>query len=232
MPTKRAASAASDPDEPANLRSVPDADDSNGDESAGLKGGWGASQQIIDSTSSWAQSFRPEEKSQVIAFLEPSPYVAFRRHWIESIDEEKGKTNRPYVCYQTVGKECPLCKAGDKPQAVSCFNVALVDENGDVALKSWDVGARLYSVLKAYSNDPKIGPLPKGFFLVSRTGTKSTTQYNVTPVKASALAEDYDVQVPSRETLDRLTRYTADIVKLTPLSKMKDLADELGDAYG
>lgn len=196
-----------------------------------MKQGWGASQNEIDSSSQWAQSFRPEEKSQVLAFLEESPYVGYRRHWIESVGEDGSKSNRPYTCYQTIGEECPLCKAGDKPQAVSCFNVALIDQNGDVTLKSWDVGARLFNVLKAYSNDPKIGPLPKGFFLVSKTGNKSTTQYNVTPIKATALAEDYDTPVPSKEDLAALPKYTADIVPITPRKKMRELGDEISDEY-
>lgn len=240
MPTKRAATPPTRPyngdeDDDETPTSIPretdDADDDGDEAKPKLKGGWGASQNEIDSTSQWAQAFRPDEKSQVLAFLEDKPYVGYRRHWIETVNEQGAKTNRPYTCYQAIKQECPLCKAGDKPQAVSCFNIALIDENGDPTLKSWDVGARLFNVLKAYSGDTKIGPLPKGFFLVSKTGNKSTTQYNVTPIKASALAEDYGVQVPAKADLDALVKYTSDIVEITPRKKMMDLADELSGEY-
>lgn len=196
-----------------------------------LSGGWGAAQATIDSTSSFAQSFRPEEKSQIIKFLDDIPYVAYRRHWIERSSPQGGKVNRPYTCLQSVKKECPLCKAGDKAQAVSAFNILVLDTEGTMTLKSWDVGGRLFNVLKSYSNDPKIAPLSRGFFLVSKTGNKSTTQYNVSPIRASALEEDYDVPVPSPEVVAAHERYTPEIIEIPPVKTLRDLADELTDEY-
>src|SRR4249920_3583958 len=78
-----------------------------------IRGGWGASQEVIDSTSSYAQTFKPSKDTQIIRFLEGKPYAAFRRHWIDRV----GIGKRAYTCYKSVGKECPLCMIGDKPGA-------------------------------------------------------------------------------------------------------------------
>lgn len=201
-----------------------------------LKAGWGASRRVIESTTQWAQTFRPDEKSQVIRFMQDIPYVAIRRHWVETTSfDDKGKptkSNRPYTCLETIDEKCPLCEIGDRPQAVSCFNIVLLDANGDIARKSWDVGSRLFNVLDGYANDPKIGPLTRGFFLVSKTGQKSSTQYNVSPIKASALEEDYDIAVPSDADLRDVQLYDTSIIEIPPAKKLRELADSLMDDYG
>ena len=196
-----------------------------------IKGGWGESQKQMDSTSQWAQAFQPDEKLVACKFLEDKPYAAYRRHWIERMNSEGQKSKRPFTCLLSFNKPCPLCEIGDKPQAVSCFNVGICDENGSVNLKSWDVGARLFNVLKAYAADPKVAPLTKGFFLVNKTGKKGGAQYNVVPVKATALEEDYDIPVPAQETLDALTLYTVEVVEVPTTKQLREIADELVDDY-
>lgn len=206
----------------------------NGDDAPKMKsplrpGSWGGAQQVMDSTSSYAQAFRPGERIDAIKFLQDSPYTAFRRHWHESIGQDGQRMVRAYTCALSYDSDCPLCEAGNKPQAVSAFNVALLDENGGVSLKSWDVGARIFNVLKSYANDPKIGPLTRGYFVVSKSGKKQNTQYNIIPVKESSLTEDYGFTPPSEEDLRRLVLYTVDIVEITPKSKLRELAAEMAD---
>jgi hypothetical protein len=184
----------------------------------------------MDSTSSWAQGFRPEERSQIIAFAEEGPYVGYRRHWVDRQTKD-GKQTRSYVCLQSVGKDCPLCEVGVRPQAVSAFNVFVLDPNGDVSLKSWDVGARLFQVLKSYANDPKIGPLTKGFFLVSKTGQKASTQYNVSPIKRTALTEDYDTPIPDEDRLKQFHLYDPEILQIPLPKELREIADEMTDDY-
>ena len=138
------------------------------DEVSEIKGGWTEGDKQMASTSSYAQTLKLEEKAQVIKFLDDTPYANFRRHWIERTTKDSGKTIRAYGCPKTVGKECPLCDAGDRPQAVAAFNIVIVGDDDNLVLKSWDVGPRLFQVLKGYANDPKIGPLTKGFFIASQ----------------------------------------------------------------
>jgi hypothetical protein len=207
-----------------------------------LKGGWGESQKQMDSTSQWAQTLRPGEKAQIIKFLQDTPYAAFRRHWVDItiVDEQNraNKTRRPFTClkswpFDAQGKpsKCPLCDIGDKAQATSCFNVAVCDEDGSLALKSWEVGARPFQVLKAYANDPKIAPLTKGFFLVSKTGRQGTAQNNITPIRATALEEDYDTPVPSQADLDSLTLYTIEVIDIPTVKQLREIAETLVDDY-
>ena len=230
---KAAAEAEDDDDEdedeaPARSKAVTTSD---GDETE-IKGGWTEGDKQMASTSSYAQTLKLEEKAQVIKFLDDTPYANFRRHWVERTNKE-GKSIRAYGCPKTVGKECPLCDAGDRPQAVAAFNIAIVGDDDNLILKSWDVGPRLFAVLKGYANDPKIGPLTKGFFIASRTGKRGTTQHNVAPVSRTALEEDYDITPPTKESLDKLAKdkYTPKIVEIAKVKDLRELAEEMADEY-
>lgn len=196
-----------------------------------LRSGWSAAQDVMDSTSSFAQALKPEEKAVVIKFLEDEPYVNYRRHWIERTNANRERSVRSYSCLRSFKRECPLCEAGDKAQAVSAFNVALVGDDGVVSIKSWDVGPKIYNILKGYANDPKIAPLTRGYFLVSRTGKKGSVNHQVIPVKPSALEEDYDIPAPSKEDLDRLERYTRDVVEVPSRKTLDEIAAEFSDDY-
>ena len=210
---------------PKSRRAAPD---DNGE--MALRGGWSEGQKQMDSTSSFAQTLKLEEKAVILAFLDETPYVNFRRHWIERSTKE-GKSLRPYTCPESVNKTCPLCEIGDRPQAVASFNVAVVGDDGQLMLKSWDCGPRLFNVLKAYANDPKIAPLPKGFFIASKTGKRGTVQHNVSPVSRTALREDYDMEPPSKEALAAVKKYTPEIVEIPKASTLRELAEELADEY-
>lgn len=198
------------------------------------RGGWTDAQKQMDSTSSYAQTFKPDEATQFIKFLDAVPFVNFKRHWIERASTTPGQRNvRAYTCLKTFdGKDCPLCKIGEKPQAVAAFNIAIVGDDGQLLRKSWETQPRIYNVLKAYSNDSKIAPLTKGFFMVSKSGAGGrggTVQYNISPIRASSLEEDYDVTVPTQEEFDKLERYTPEIVEIPSMKVLRDLANELAD---
>jgi len=197
---------------------------------AQVQGGWLDAQAKMESTSSYAQSLKLEEKVQIIKFLEDTPYANFLRHWVERTTKD-GKSLRAYGCPKTVKKDCPLCEVGDRAQAVAAFNIAIVGENGECLHKSWDVGPRLFAVLRGYANDPKVGPLTKGFFIASKTGKRGTVQHNVAPVSRTALEEDYDTMPPSKEDLDNLERYTPAIIEIAKRKDLEELAEEMGDEY-
>lgn len=201
-----------------------------------LRGGWSAAKQQADAVSEYAQSFRPEAQAQIIKFLEDAPYVNYRRHWIER-NGPNGIVNRPYVCPQSVGSNCPICEMGDKPQPISAFNIAVISDDGRPVLKSWEVGIKLFSVLSNYHNDPKIGPLTRGYFAVSKTAAQAgsrrggTTQTNVNPVKPSSLTEDWGVQPPNERELASIGVYTADIIKLPKKGELQEIAEEMANDY-
>jgi hypothetical protein len=200
-----------------------------------LRGGWSAGKQQAEATSEYAQAFKPEVKSQIIKFLEDAPYVNFRRHWIER-NGLAGVVKRPYVCPQSVGKTCPICNLGDKPQAVSSFNVALIGDDGVPTLKTWDLGVKLFNVLAGYAEDPKVGPLTRGYFAVSVSsggaGSRKggTTQTNVNPVKPSQL-DEWGTIPPNPKELEALGLYDASIIKLPKPGELEEIAEEMASEY-
>jgi hypothetical protein len=196
-----------------------------------LRPGWSAADDTMASTSSFAQTLKPEEKAIVIKFLDDEPYVNYRRHWIERTLANRERQLRSYTCLKSFKRECPLCDAGDKAQAVSAFNVALVGDDGVVSIKSWDVGPKIYNILKGYANDPKIAPLTRGYFMVSRSGKKGSVNYNVQSIRERALEEDYDIPVPSKEDFAALEKYTQDIVEVPNRKTLDEIAAEFADSY-
>lgn len=209
-----------------------DSDGSEDDESAAVEapihGGWTAGQKVMDSASDYAQVLKLESNIQIIKFLDDQPYANYRRHWVDRLTS-KGPQKRAYTCLETVGRTCPLCGIADRPQAVSAFNVVLIGDDGQVMLKTWDVGARAFNTLKAYANDPKIGPLSKGYFAVNKTGAKQNTSINVIPVRASALEEDYDITPPTEAEIRSAGRYDASIIQIPKKSELEEIAQEISE---
>ncbi len=211
---------------------APSAKESDEDETlevvAPINSGWTAGQKVMDSSSDYAQVLKLETNIQIIKFIEDQPYANYRRHWVDRMTA-KGSQKRAYTCLETVGKTCPLCSIGDRPQAVSAFNVMLVGDDSQVMLKTWDVGARLFNVLKAYANDPKIGPLSKGYFAVSKTGVKQNTQMNVIPVRENALSEDYDITPPTAAEIKAAGKYDASIIQIPKKTDLEEIAQEISE---
>jgi hypothetical protein len=203
------------------------------EDSMAIHGGWTDGQKQMDAASPFAQAFKPDEKGQVIKFLDDLPYANFRRHWVDRASSTPGQGNirRAYVCPGTVDKDCALCDIGDRAQAVSAFNVVVVGDDGQVLLKSWDVGARLFQTLKSYANDPKIGPLTKHYFLVTKTGKKQNSQTNVTPIKTTALKEDWDTDPVDDDELAAVKKYDPDILDIPGRKLLNEIAAEIADDY-
>lgn len=199
-----------------------------------IHSGWTAGQQIMDASASWAQPLKLDGNVQIIKFLDDQPYANYRRHWVERITPT-GKSNRPYTCLETVGRDCPLCNIADRPQAVSAFNVVIVGDDGQVLLKTWDVGAKLFEVLKQYSKDPLVGPLTKGYFAVNQTGAGrggrrgGTTQTNVNTIKPGRLEEDYGITEPTPDLIKRAGRYDPSIIQIPKRSELEEVAAEIAD---
>lgn len=204
---------------------------SNGDdEETKPRRGWSAGEETQQSTSNFAQSFRLTEQQQVVKFLEDDPYVNYTRHWIER-STPTGRQSRSYTCLKTFKQVCPLCEAGDKPQAVSSFNIAVIGDDGVPMLKSWDCGPKLFGILKGHAGDPKVAPLTKGYFLASRTGKMGTVNYQVIPIKPRSLEEDYEIEPPTQAELDRLDKWDRDVVSRPKTKDLEAVAAEIADEY-
>jgi len=226
--SKRVAPRATNGDEDEAYDPVVDTD--HGDEGTDtIRGGWGASQETIDSTSNYAQNFKPTKDAQVIKILDARPYASFRRHWIDRV----GIGKRAYVCLQSVGKDCPLCDVGDKPGAVTAFNIALCSDDGQPVLKSWDCGVKLTQQLRTFNNDPKIGPLDKRtlYFAVSKSEAQQRQQVStmVVPIRERDLEEDWKTPPLTDTAIERIKEkaYTVDIIQMPRRAELEEVAAEL-----
>lgn len=210
-------------------------DDDDAVPSGSIREGWSAGKQTMDATSSYAQAFKPEKDMQIIKFLDDKPYASWRRHWVDR-QGPQGMTKRAYPCPQTWGKDCPLCNIGDKVQGVSSFNIILLGDDGVPTLQTWDVGVKLFNVLKNYNADPKVGPLTKGYFGVTKTGGEGRrsggqVQTNVSPISPTALKADYQMDAPSAAEMAKLKPYTADVIVMPKRSELEEVAQELADDH-
>jgi len=65
-------------------------------------------------------TFRVEDDSEVIVFLEPENFTYALRHWVKFIGENGQQQTRVEYCLED---ECPLCDIGDRPKPTAFFNV-------------------------------------------------------------------------------------------------------------
>lgn len=194
---------------------------------SGIRGGWAAAQQQVDASSTFAQGFRLSNVPQIIKFLEDAPYAGYSRHWVQ-----RANGKRPYTCLQSVGKECPLCSVDPRPQSTTAFNIAVVEEDGSVSHKTWDVGSRVFNTIRNFATNSKHGGLTFGYYAVTKVGQGQQSQTTILPVRESLLVEDYDVDPPSADDL-KFVLYTADIIPVPSVDELREIASELasGDDY-
>lgn len=189
-----------------------------------IQRGWGNAEQTKSADSPFAQRLKVTSDQQIIKFLEDDPYTSYRQHWLDSRQGQKS-----FTCISDIDpKGCPLCVAGDRPSARFAFNVILMDENSDPLVKSYEVGPRVIDQLKNFHQDPKMGPLPKNYWAVSKTGTKSTSQVNHQVVKANDLLEDWDIEPLTADEITALKKsaYDETIVSIPTYKVLKNIAAE------
>jgi hypothetical protein len=82
--------------------------------------------------------------------------------------------------------------------------------------------------LQAANDDPKLGPLSKYYWAVSRLGTGRDTQYTVNRVKATDLAEDWELDASEfAAMLEDAVPYGPEAVYVAPREDMLAIARQL-----
>lgn len=204
--------------------------DTNGDRSSAgkIRGGYSAAKQVADSTMGYPM-LRPDQQSVLFAFVEPEPFASFRRHWVDRRIDRKN-VRRSYFCLESLGDTCPLCDVGDKPTAVSAFNVVEIGDDGMLSPKVLEVGVKYLKVLEDYNNDAKIGPLdkPKKYFMVSKSsgGKSGTTTYSYIPITAATMADEYSIDPPTRREIEGFKRFGTDIFYIHKRKDLEEVAEE------
>lgn len=84
------------------------------------RGGFGKFNAAVNALNN--TTFRVDESSEVIVFLEPENFTYALRHWIKYMDPENPKNQITRVEY-CIEEDCPICDEGDRPKATAYFNV-------------------------------------------------------------------------------------------------------------
>jgi hypothetical protein len=188
-----------------------------------VQSGWDAAAAYLKpkkEAGAYPTNFKLTEKPQLIRFMDDAPFYVYQEHWI---NRTEGK--RSFVC---LGAECPLCTiAGDHPRPRFVFNVlVLTDEEPNVQILT--ATPTLARTLQAKHEDPRLGPLSKYYWAISRQGTATTTQYVLDRVKAVDLAAEWDLDVEVAENfLSSATRYDQSAVYISPQEELLKLARQL-----
>lgn len=188
-----------------------------------VQAGWGAAKAALEPKKEMGEyptDFRFSEQTQLVRFLEDEPFAVYEQHWV---DRSEGK--RSFVC---LGDECPLCTiAGDRPRAKFAFNVlVLSDEKPGVQILT--APPTLARQLKAANEDVRRGPLTKYFWAISRQGSGPQTQYMLDRVRASDLAEDWELDAEEINDLAATAvMYDKSSVYVSPREEMLTLARTL-----
>lgn len=190
-----------------------------------VRSGWGSAERSTGgSGDEYAKRLKVNEDIQIIKFLEDAPYARFRQHWVE----RKGQMSFTCIADIETGTTCPLCEAGNRPSWRFNFNVILMTPGEDPVLRSYEVGARVVDQLKNFNDHPAMGPLPKHYWTVSRTGKGPTTSTSHQMVRATDLG-DWGLTELSSEQLKHFASisYTDEIIRTPSRKTLAEVALEI-----
>jgi hypothetical protein len=188
-----------------------------------VQAGWGAASAALkpkQESGDYPTDFRFSEQAQLVRFLEDEPFAVYEQHWI---DRTEGK--RSFVC---LGDECPLCTiAGDKPRAKFAFNI-IVLSNGEPNVQIMTAPPSFARQLQAANEDPRRGPLTKFYWAIARTGSGNTTQYTLDRVRATDLAEEWELDADDIDAFaTTAVSYDTTAVYVSPREELLKLARTL-----
>ena len=170
----------------------------------------------------WTNDFIFTEDPRIVKFLTAEPWT-YGQHWVQ----REGKKGFP--CR---GKGCPLCKVGIKVSQKYVFSVVDLGEDGaEPTVVNLQVGVKLADQLEAFNDDPKVGPLTKFYWAMSRAGKGLKTTYTVLPVKDRDLEEDWEFDLDAIEDfLDTAEAPTPEkAITWYSAERLKEIADEAMD---
>jgi hypothetical protein len=147
-----------------------------------VRGGWGNTKSSQGESTEYAVRLKLTDDVQIIKFLEDEPFAYWRQHWVER------QGQKSFICLADEG-DCPLCMSGMTPSWKFAFNVVLLDNNAEPALRSMEVGVRAKDQLRNFNDGPMTGPLSKHYWAVSRSGRGTTASTNFQMVRERDLDE-------------------------------------------
>jgi hypothetical protein len=183
-----------------------------------VRSGWSGVDSVKTGDSNYAVRLKLTEDTQIIRFIGDAPYASYGQHWLERSGQKS------FVC---IGEDCPLCKAGSRPSKRHNFNVALLTEGEEPALRSLEIGPRVIDQLKNFHNSDRTGPLDKHYWAISRTGKGATSSTLLQMVKAADL-EEWGLAAITSDQLTELEEnaYTEEIIQVPSKRDLMQIASE------
>lgn len=189
-----------------------------------VQSGWGAASAVLKpkkEVGDYPTDFRFSEQSQLVRFMQDEPFAVYEQHWIDAIKEGR----RSFVC---LGDDCPLCTIlGDKPRAKFAFNIIVLSD-GEPNVQIMTAPPSFARQLQAANEDPKRGPLTKYYWAIARTGSGNTTQYTLDRVRATDLAEEWELDADEvSDFASTATGYDKSAIYVSPRDELLTIARKL-----
>lgn len=193
-----------------------------------VQAGWGAITAVSKpkrEAGDYPTDFKFTEQSQLVRFLEDEPFAVYKQHWVQVPSDNGSVSWRSFV---SLGEDDPLTViAGLTPRAKAAFNILnLSSETPEVQVLTASV--TLARQLQAANEDPRRGPLSKYYWAISRQGTGRDTQYTVDRVRASELADEWDLDPEKIDAVAAVApRYDAKSIYVAPYEENLKVARQL-----
>lgn len=187
--------------------------------SIGITSGWQTEER---SGGEYPDDFKYSETRTLVRFIDDAPVVNYKEHWINEITEGR----RTFVC---LGSNCPLClDVVHKPVSKHKFNVINLGVKPFLHQVMTVSSVRFYETLQQHASG-SFGPLSAGYWTLSRTGVKQNTSYQMIPVKARDLQEDFGVNEADVQAFAKtITPYSSErLISRSSLKDLQELANKL-----
>lgn len=191
--------------------------------SSAIQSGWEAalkSAQSSQSSSGYVNDFRFSEDSQLVKFLDSEPLAVYSQHWIE----RSGK--RSWTCLGN--DKCPLCQIGDKAARKVAFSIANLSNPDGPVVEVLTVSSKTMQILNRYHQDRSTGPLDRLYYSMSKTGSGPKTVFNILPVKARDLEEDWGLDPAETEAvIGGFEPLTSKVISFHTAAQLEEIAREI-----
>ncbi len=202
-------------------------DDDSSSSSRTPRRGFAGFKKTREETTSF-DDFKLTDEEVLVKFLEDEPFAAYAEH---GLYQELREGQRVWICLRPE-EECAICDTGHDPRAVGLFNIVVMPEDGNPALKVLKAGPALAKILETKAK-LKTGPLSKEYYSLSQSPGKNDgpVVYSVEVVRERDLEEDWKEKPFSDDELaefrDKMNDET--FVKYPSKSDVKDVAKRLRD---
>lgn len=197
--------------------------------SGAIRSGWSAPKTAFTKTVKPSGYVNLKDcKKHIVKILEEEPTVNYLIHWIASV-------RKTVTC---LGEGCPLCAEGLKTSERMIFSAVDMTDRSEVKMFQLgsEIGGKLLSSTEGPEDDrgkPTYIPVnhPDRYFMVQRIDGNRTS-YDVTPVKARDLEEDWRLKPLTSKELAELskTSYGRETLWIDTHNKVQELANHLTDS--